>query len=133
MIIDYEYSSYNFRGFDLGNHFCEWMFNNNYDKHPYFEYNYDLFPSRSQQVEFITAYMDEFKRAKKETNLRKDSTRNDSGSKDDLDEWATKNLNVENLIVESNYFALASHLYWAHWSVCQAAMCKIKFEYLVRS
>lgn len=25
--IDYEYSCYNYRGFDIGNHFCEWAGN----------------------------------------------------------------------------------------------------------
>jgi len=25
MLIDYEYARYNYRGFDLGNHFCEWV------------------------------------------------------------------------------------------------------------
>lgn len=25
LLIDYEYANYNYRGFDIGNHFCEWV------------------------------------------------------------------------------------------------------------
>ncbi|KAF3836844.1 hypothetical protein F7725_004308, partial [Dissostichus mawsoni] len=31
MLIDFEYSSYNYRGFDFGNHFCEWMYDYTYN------------------------------------------------------------------------------------------------------
>uniref|UniRef100_A0A4W4ESM2 ethanolamine kinase n=1 Tax=Electrophorus electricus TaxID=8005 RepID=A0A4W4ESM2_ELEEL len=35
MLIDFEYSSYNYRGFDLGNHFCEWIYDYTYDQWPF--------------------------------------------------------------------------------------------------
>jgi len=45
--IDYEYSSYNYRGFDLGNHFCEWAG---------FDLQYNNYPNKEQQMQFLSSY-----------------------------------------------------------------------------
>jgi len=45
--IDYEYANYNFRGFDLGNHFCEWAG---------FDLKYENYPNKAQQLQFLTSY-----------------------------------------------------------------------------
>lgn len=34
--IDYEYGCYNYRGFDFGNHFCEWTLDYTIEEHPKF-------------------------------------------------------------------------------------------------
>ena len=48
-LIDFEYGSWNFRGFDLANHFCEFAgFDCDY---------FRGFPSREVQQEFVTAYV----------------------------------------------------------------------------
>lgn len=46
--IDFEYADYNFRGFDIANHFCECCG---------FECEWDNFPNREQQILFISAYL----------------------------------------------------------------------------
>lgn len=86
MLIDFEYSSYNYRwvwglrgslrqppwgvpspacerrgalltppsfprGFDIGNHFCEWVYNYTHDSWPFFKASPENYPSRQQQVE----------------------------------------------------------------------------------
>ena len=38
------------RGFDIGNHFCEWCYNYKITEPPYFEANLDHYPNREQQV-----------------------------------------------------------------------------------
>ena len=38
------------RGFDIGNHFCEWCYCYDYDEFPYFTAMLDDYPSREQQV-----------------------------------------------------------------------------------
>ncbi|XP_060158830.1 choline kinase alpha isoform X6 [Globicephala melas] len=53
MLIDFEYSSYNYRGFDIGNHFCEWMYDYNYEKYPLFRANILKYPTRKQQAEVV--------------------------------------------------------------------------------
>lgn len=39
-----------FRGFDIGNHFCEWIYDYSYEKYPFFTANILKYPTRKQQV-----------------------------------------------------------------------------------
>lgn len=128
------------RGFDFGNYFCEFMFNNNYEHAPYFQYNPEMYPNKAQQLLFIETYLQKFK----ELNEKKRLSRN-VNDEDDDDELNSDNdekykkrrqidlytFDEEHLLIEANSFALASHLFWAMWAVCQAAASKIKFGYLV--
>ncbi len=93
--------------------------NNNHEEHPYFQYNFDLYPNEQQQENFIQAYINE---------LNTDQVEFKSDNRPSYH----SNLTLEDLIKEANHFALASNLFWAFWGVCQASNCKIKFEYLVR-
>lgn len=38
------------RGFDIGNHFCEWMYDYTCDEFPFFKVNAQAYPSKAQQV-----------------------------------------------------------------------------------
>ncbi|KAM9481848.1 choline/ethanolamine kinase isoform 2-T2 [Clarias gariepinus] len=107
MLIDFEYSSYNFRGFDFGNHFCEWVYNYTYDKWPFFKANLENYPSREQQLHFFKNYLSE-----SEDTVCKDQAA------------------MEQMIVEANRFALASHFFWGLWSIIQARISNIEFGYM---
>lgn len=50
VLIDFEYCSYNYRGFDLANHFLEWMYDYTHSVYPYFTVNRNSYPTREQQV-----------------------------------------------------------------------------------
>lgn len=50
MIIDFEYCAYNYRGFDVANHFVEWTIDYRNDEYPYYTHRPENYPSRSQQV-----------------------------------------------------------------------------------
>ena len=50
MIIDFEYCSYNYRGFDLANHFCETMYDYTNEERPYFWCKPQNYPNREKQV-----------------------------------------------------------------------------------
>lgn len=52
-LIDYEYCAYNYRGFDIANHFIEWTYDYTNPLHPYFSVNPELFPTKAQQVNII--------------------------------------------------------------------------------
>ena len=56
MVIDFEYAGYNTRGFDIGNHFCEWTADYHSDipsvLHP------DKYPTKEEQLNFLEAYME---------------------------------------------------------------------------
>ena len=38
------------RGFDIGNHFCEWMYDYSYEKFPFFKVTSQNYPTKAQQV-----------------------------------------------------------------------------------
>ncbi|RZC08659.1 putative ethanolamine kinase isoform C [Glycine soja] len=46
--IDYEYASYNYRGYDIGDHFAEYAG---------FECDYDLYPNMNEQYHFLRHYL----------------------------------------------------------------------------
>ncbi|XP_024137610.1 choline/ethanolamine kinase isoform X2 [Oryzias melastigma] len=110
MLIDFEYSSYNYRGFDFGNHFCEWMYDYTYDEWPFFKATPKNYPTREQQLLFIRSYLDEFENPP------------DAG----MDRTQIE----EDMIIEANRYALASHFLWGLWSIIQAKLSKIEFGYM---
>ncbi|KAI7892954.1 kinase-like domain-containing protein [Mucor mucedo] len=55
VVIDFEYAGYNPRGFDLVNHFCEWMYDYHSSKNPA-TMHYDAYPTQRQQISFLTSY-----------------------------------------------------------------------------
>ncbi|XP_069421687.1 choline kinase alpha isoform X2 [Ovis canadensis] len=112
MLIDFEYSSYNYRGFDIGNHFCEWMYDYNYEKYPFFRANILKYPTRKQQLHFISNYLAAFQNEFE--NLSNEE----------------KSVIEEEMLLEVNRFALASHFFWGLWSIVQAKISSIEFGYM---
>ncbi|KAF9981435.1 hypothetical protein BGZ75_007288 [Mortierella antarctica] len=56
VVIDFEYAGYNTRGFDIGNHFCEWTADYHSERpsvlHP------SRYPTKAEQLNFLEAYME---------------------------------------------------------------------------
>lgn len=50
VLIDYEYCSYNYRGFELANHFLEHTMNYNAEDYPHFTIDLSAYPTHEQQV-----------------------------------------------------------------------------------
>ncbi len=101
------------RGYDIANHFCEWMFNLcENDEDPYYFYNFDQYPDKSEQERFIEAYLKKFK----ENNAIKP-----------LDSDV---LDKDQLLDEVYHFTLVNSIYWTFWSFC-AWNPTIKFNYFV--
>ncbi|XP_063801136.1 choline kinase alpha isoform X2 [Pseudophryne corroboree] len=112
MLIDFEYSSYNYRGFDIGNHFCEWTYDYTCEKFPFFKASFSNYPSKKQQLHFISNYMAEFQ----------------PGFQNMSNEERSK---VEHeILTEVNRFALASHFLWGLWAIVQAKISSIEFGYM---
>lgn len=53
VLIDFEYCSYNYRAFDLANHFLEWTFDYTNATHPYFTVSQNNYPTHEQQVGMV--------------------------------------------------------------------------------
>ncbi|XP_032895247.1 choline kinase alpha-like [Amblyraja radiata] len=100
------------RGFDIGNHFCEWMYDYTYDQWPFFKANMENYPNRQQQLHFIRHYLSEY------SGNKGDSVHDDQ-------------LKIEEeMIIEINRYALASHYLWALWAIIQAKLSTIEFGYM---
>lgn len=96
-LIDFEYGSYNFRGYDIANHFNEYAG---------FECDYSLYPDKDSQYHFFRHYLSP-----------------------DNPELASES-ELEVIYVETNCYALASHIFWAFWALVQAKYSPINFDYL---
>jgi len=57
ILIDYEEGCYNFRGFDIGNMFCEGMLHLSYEKLPAYQFDEKLYPSEEELKDFLRYYV----------------------------------------------------------------------------
>jgi ethanolamine kinase len=100
VIVDMEYGGFNYRGFDIGNHFCE-----------YAGFDYTLFstnyPNKAAQYNFFKAYLKASRNGDRVTDAELDM-----------------------MYIEVNRYALASHMFWGIWSVIQAKYSVIDFDYI---
>jgi thiamine kinase-like enzyme len=53
VFIDFEYCAYNYRGFDIANHFQEWGYDYTNSEHPFYYENQDNCPTLEQKVSVL--------------------------------------------------------------------------------
>ncbi|BFZ15776.1 hypothetical protein BsWGS_18815 [Bradybaena similaris] len=104
-IIDWEYGHYNYRGFDLGNHFNEWMFDYSSSGRPGFKCILSNYPTRDEQYCFFRMYL----QASKKTSVTQED--------------------LASMFRETNTFTLHSHFLWGVWAMVQAQTSSIEFDY----
>ncbi|KAI7811570.1 hypothetical protein IRJ41_000727 [Triplophysa rosa] len=100
--IDYEYADLNYQAYDIGNHFNEFAGVNNID--------FSLYPSHELQFDWLTAYLESFKRC--------------SG----VESFVTKK-EVKELYVKVCKFSLVAHFFWCLWALLQAKHSTIDFDF----
>ncbi|XP_043677380.1 choline/ethanolamine kinase isoform X1 [Vespula pensylvanica] len=103
VVIDFEYCSYNYRGFDIANHFIEWQYDYTAAKYPFFHERTGAGPTKEQKLDFIKSYL---------RTVQKESQTEE-----------------ERIMMEINVFSLASHLFWGLWSIVNAKLSEIPFGY----
>lgn len=109
VFIDFEFCSYNHRGFDIGNHFCERMFDYSNPEWPHFYHYPDEWPNDEAKLFFIREYL---KQSKQLSHNEKLDTE-------------------QHVLKEADFYTLAAHLMWTLWSINNARTSKISFGYLV--
>ncbi|KAI9258191.1 kinase-like domain-containing protein [Phascolomyces articulosus] len=116
VVVDFEYAGYNPRGFDIANHFCEWM----YDYHGPNPASMDLdqFPTDEEQLRFLTAYI--------EADNEEEQHEEDSETKINN---MTKDMDAKTLQQEVLRWIMVPHLMWALWGLVQASQSEIDFDY----
>ncbi|CAO1346148.1 unnamed protein product [Diamesa tonsa] len=107
MIIDFEYCAYNYRGFDIANHFLEWTFDYTNEQFPFFYHKKSHYPTETQKDKFITVYLNKLS--------------------DDREHVPTPEDKRE-LMEEIALFTLASHLFWGLWAIINVHQ-EIEFGY----
>lgn len=112
VIIDYEYASYNYRGFDFANHFCEWIFEYTAQSEQGFLFYPEKFPNEKEQRNFFRAYLEKF----------------NSNSCEMIEEST-----VEKIVKETAIFVPVSHFFWALWALVQHHTAPIEFDFLAYS
>lgn len=100
---DFEYCSYNYRGFDIANHFIEWVYNYSEPNYPYYKEDLSNYPTEKQRLNFVKAYL------------------NERGSREQ----------PKKLLKEVEVFTLATNFFWALWAFVNAETSQIPFGYWV--
>ena len=130
-LIDFEYSDYNYRGYDLANLFNETMFEYDTAAHPHYAYYPEKFPKDEELLEFIKYYM--FFKMVKPGDVDEDVVYNDDKFRDaylkkngDLEKF---NKDAQELFDETKLCALFSHYFWCLWAVIQSKG-DLEFDYM---
>lgn len=117
-LIDFEYCDYNYRGFDLGNHMCEYGLDYACEEHPcYFVYPHKLDVDAERKL-FCKGYMDElYEMQSKGVHVPSGLISGD------------RERDLEILETEASLFMPVSHLFWATWALLNAEQSSIAFGY----
>jgi len=107
-LIDYEYGCYNYRGFDVANHFCEWAGGSD-DAKPLYEH----FPTPEQQRLFCESYIDACAALGIQSRDRVKLDSSDS----ELEQAESE---LDKLLREVSFFVQVVHIYWTVWALNQA-------------
>ncbi|XP_022234850.2 choline/ethanolamine kinase isoform X1 [Drosophila obscura] len=107
IIIDFEYCAYNYRGYDLANHFIEWTFDYTNPQFPYFHHNASNYATAQQRRDFIVNYLKKYH---------------------DDENYNPTVQELENVDAEIQFFTMMSHLFWSLWSVINVTSA-IEFGY----
>ncbi|KAI7825468.1 kinase-like domain-containing protein [Kickxella alabastrina] len=133
VVVDFEYAGYNYRGFDIANHFCEWMADYHHVKHPHL-LNESAYPDKNQREGFLRTYVKA--KAFLDANMKADVGLVES---DDVRHIELREIKlgdariaeeVARLEDEVALFVPASHLHWGVWGLLQACSSDIDFDYV---
>uniref|UniRef100_A0A915EVU1 Choline/ethanolamine kinase n=1 Tax=Ditylenchus dipsaci TaxID=166011 RepID=A0A915EVU1_9BILA len=108
VLIDFEYASYNYRGFDFANHFVEYSINYDVDQAPYYETLPHKFPSEEQMTEFMFNYLKELNPNSEDKNLY---------------------VTAAEMVKETIPFIPVSHLFWGVWGLLQVEVSPVGFGF----
>ena len=136
-LIDYEYGGYNYIGNEFGNFFNECSFDYEYKESPFFSFNIEKLPNKSDLEEFSEYFL--FFKLLKENKFENSNLINlNEISKDRsvLIDFIKKNVNYNLFIEERNNLVkeiiigqILAHYNWALWGILQFRETEIKFGY----
>jgi len=122
VFIDYEFASYNYRGFDIANHFNEWMYDYGRKDFPYYHRNTDKYPTIKEQERWVRMYVKTYL----EQQQMQQENNGSSQQKGSINE---KHFQESHILTEVAVYSLSSHLLWTLWCLKQAQNSNIPFAY----
>uniref|UniRef100_A0A1I8I855 Choline kinase n=1 Tax=Macrostomum lignano TaxID=282301 RepID=A0A1I8I855_9PLAT len=146
-LIDFEYCSYNWRAFDIGNFFNEWTLDYTPSEWPYFSLSPRLLPQPGGPADLLALLPALVQRARDRPQGAPVSPRRESSDCRDVAGADTVADDVEvatapetnnavagseadaALLLEAKYGALMSHFFWSVWSLLQASVSSIHFDF----
>ncbi|KAJ1996510.1 hypothetical protein GGI04_005751 [Coemansia thaxteri] len=133
VVVDFEYAGYNYRAFDIANHFCEWMADYHHPEHPH-RLLEDRYPTAAQRCHFLRTYVKASAFLNANMRAHKDVVESDHDAHLELrairlddDRIRDEIAALDNEIVP---FVPASHLHWGIWGLLQACSSEIDFDYV---
>lgn len=108
VLIDFEYASYNYRGFDFANHFVEYTIDYDVERAPFYEIHCERFPSVSQQLDFFVSYLAEMDPAISPEMLQREA---------------------QAMVKETTPFIPVSHFFWGVWGLLQVEVSPVGFGF----
>ncbi|KAJ1951452.1 hypothetical protein FBU59_000142 [Linderina macrospora] len=131
VVVDFEYAGYNYRGFDLANHFCEWMADYGHPVNPH-QLCESAYPDAAQRHAFLRTYVKA--KAFLDANMCADKEMVVSDHPIQLTgvELTKQQIDEEVAVLEREIhpFVAASHLHWGVWGLLQACASEIDFDYV---
>jgi len=131
-LVDYEYSCYNYRGYDLANFLNESAIDYTSSDYPYYTLNMENTLSKGDLEDFVKYHLffSKFAGASFDEKLILDdegylqSIIEENGNPEEF------NQEVNDVMEEVKICAMLSHYYWILWSVVMSKNPEIEFDYL---
>ena len=133
VIIDYETTDYNIRGFDIASMFGHDMFEQDISKYPYYNFNESKFPSYEVLFQFVKHYL--FFVKFEPSSAEADLIQEDEAL---LMKYVEENYDIskfveeiDKIIEEVKICCLFWHYYWLMWAILMHKTVNNNFEYLL--
>jgi choline/ethanolamine kinase len=120
VFIDYEFAAYNYRAFDIANHFNEWMYDYGRKDFPYYYRRTDQYPSQKEQERWVRMYVQTY-REQQQLQQENNQSPGPPAPPPDIEE--------SRIMREVTVFSLASHMVWCLWGLKQGQTSSIPFAY----
>jgi len=120
VFIDYEFAAYNYRAFDIANHFNEWMYDYGRKDFPYYYRRTDQYPSQKEQERWVRMYVQTY-REQQQLQQENNQSPGPPAPPPDIEE--------SRIMREVAVFSLASHMVWCLWGLKQGQTSSIPFAY----
>lgn len=129
VFIDYEFAAYNYRAFDIANHFNEWMYDYGRKDFPYYYRRTDQYPSQGEQERWVRMYLKTYREQQQLQQENNESPSSPPSPPSPSPPPPPAHMKEGQILKEVAVFSLASHMVWCLWGLKQGQTSSIPFAY----